>query len=68
MWIVDQTAGRQGYFKVPGRDKYYGGTMIANELIAASLAVRLGFPVAELVLATLRGPDGVEMPGDNVVG
>lgn len=63
VWVVHDTTGQQGYFKIPGRDKYYGGTMIANELIAASLAVSLGFPVAELALATIRGPDGVERAG-----
>lgn len=64
VWIVTSNLGRQGYFKfAKAEHKYYSGTMIANEWIAAMLAEKLGFPVAELQLATIIGPDGVVQDG-----
>lgn len=63
VWIVHNEVGQRGYFKVPGLNKYYGGTMIANELISALLAKKLGFPVADISVARLRGPDGLERTG-----
>lgn len=63
VWAVTSEAGQRGYFKVPGRRRYYGGTMIANELIAANLAAQLGFPVAQLSVEKLRCPDGIWRKG-----
>lgn len=63
VWIVHNESGQRGYFKVPGRNPYYGGTMIANEIVAASLARILDFPVADVLVTKLRHPDGQEWAG-----
>jgi len=49
VWKVKATDGTAGYFKyVTPRQWYWSGPMVANELISAALARKLGFPVAEL--------------------
>ncbi|WCK56388.1 hypothetical protein PP175_10980 [Aneurinibacillus sp. Ricciae_BoGa-3] len=76
VWIVKNKEGTRGYFKFTTRKQwYFSGPMIANEWIAASLANRLGFPVAQLTTASVRGPDGVirrgvvsvEVPAQEVI-
>ncbi len=63
VWIVRDWQGNKGYFKIPGKNKYYGGTMIANEIIAAALAKKLGLPVAKLSIVTINGPNGRKKTG-----
>ncbi|MFD2168580.1 HipA family kinase [Tumebacillus lipolyticus] len=64
VWRVRSAGNKRGYFKFATKDQwYFSGPMIANELIAASLAKRLGFPVSELELATVRGPNGIPQEG-----
>lgn len=64
VWRVKDNHGRQGYFKFSTEDQwYYAGTLIANELIAANLAKKLGFPVAEYEVTTVIGPNGEEVKG-----
>ncbi|WP_019122737.1 hypothetical protein [Brevibacillus massiliensis] len=59
VWIVEDQDGRRGYFKfATKRQWFFSGPMIANEFIAAALARKLGFPVASLEIADVRGPDG----------
>ncbi|MGB8956804.1 MAG: HipA family kinase [Tumebacillaceae bacterium] len=58
VWVVDEPNGRRGYFKFATKEQwFFSGPMIANEWIAAELAKRLGFPVAELDLTAVTGPD-----------
>lgn len=64
VWIVENGKGQKGYFKFATKEQwYYSGPMVANEYIAASLAKRLGFPVAALEVATVYGPDGERQKG-----
>jgi hypothetical protein len=76
VWIVEDESGNRGYFKFTTKKQwFFSGPMIANELIAAALAKRLGFPVAELHIASVLGPDGkirkgivsVEIPANEVI-
>lgn len=64
VWQVVSNLGRIGYFKFATKEQaYFSGPMIANELIAAKLAARLGLPVGELQLATVLGQDGIARTG-----
>lgn len=64
VWKVASNLGRIGYFKFARCEHtYFSGPLIANEWIAAKLAERLGFPVGELQLATVIGPDGIAQSG-----
>lgn len=64
VWIVQNPSGRIGYFKFAKKKQwYFSGPMIANEYIAAALARRLGFPVAKLKRATVKGPAGKPQKG-----
>jgi hypothetical protein len=64
VWIVEDQDGRRGYFKfATKRQWFFSGPMIANEFIAAALARKLGFPVASLEIADVRGPDGKKSKG-----
>ncbi|WP_027415638.1 HipA family kinase [Aneurinibacillus terranovensis] len=64
VWVVENENGQRGYFKfATAKQWYYSGPMIANEYIALALAKKLGFPAAELVQATVRGPDGKKQTG-----
>jgi hypothetical protein len=59
VWVVENREGDRGYFKFTTRSQwYYAGPMVANEWVAAALARQLGFPVAKLEIAAVRGPDG----------
>nr|AYQ72231.1 hypothetical protein EAV92_06390 [Cohnella candidum] len=59
VWIVRHVSGKRGYFKYATRKQwYFAGPFVANEYIAAKLAAILGFPVAELTIARIRGKDG----------
>lgn len=59
VWLVQNSRGQQGYFKFASKDQwFFAGPIIANEMIAAALAKRLGFPVAELEEAIVYGPTG----------
>lgn len=64
VWVVRSSTGKRHFFKTTERkNPYYAGTMVANEFIAAALANKLGFPVGRLVLAKVKGPDGVWRKG-----
>ena len=76
VWVVEDSTGRRGYFKFATKEQwFFSGPMIANEWIAAALAKRLGFPVADLEVAVVTGPDdtrqhglvSIEQPGKEVV-
>jgi hypothetical protein len=59
VWVVEDQNSTRGYFKFSTKKQYYfSGPMIANEYIAAALARKLGFPVADLKMATVVGADG----------
>jgi hypothetical protein len=59
VWIVRESGGRRGFFKFAREEQYYyAGTLIANEVITAALARRLGFPAARLEEAVIRGSQG----------
>lgn len=64
VWIVQDGRGRIGYFKYATPHQwYYSGPLIANEFISATLARRVGLPVARLESATVKGADGVYHKG-----
>lgn len=62
--MVRDEADTRGYFKFATKEQwYFAGPMIANEIIAAALAKRLGFPVCELEMAIVWGPTGIPQEG-----
>ncbi|TCP59216.1 hypothetical protein EV586_101432 [Tumebacillus sp. BK434] len=64
VWVVRDERNTRGYFKFATKEQwYYSGPMIANEIIAAALAKRLGFPVGKLEMATVWGPGGIPQEG-----
>lgn len=64
VWIVEDQTGRRGYFKFARKSQwYFSGPVIANEYISAALARKLGFPVADMEMASVLGPDGRKQKG-----
>lgn len=64
VWVVENDKGQKGYFKyTTSKHWFYSGTMIANEFIAAALARRLGFPMAQLEYTSVVGPNGKKQKG-----
>ncbi|WP_052487347.1 HipA family kinase [Gordoniibacillus kamchatkensis] len=64
VWVVKDAGGSRGYFKFAVPEQWhYSGTMVANEIIAAELARKVGIPVVVLEHAELAGPDGVVRRG-----
>lgn len=63
VWIlqrVTENGVQRGYFKFrTRRQAFYGGPLVANELIGARLARELGLPVAELQCIKFRGRHGI---------
>lgn len=59
VWMVRRDDGRAGFFKFAhDRQWYYSGPLVANEWICCRLAQSLGFPVAEIELTAVHGPQG----------
>ncbi|MBU8714761.1 hypothetical protein KM924_19855 [Brevibacillus parabrevis] len=60
IWKVKSRKGRKGYFKstVYRHHRKNYRSLVANEYIAAHLAKSLGVPVAKVMQAHVRGPNG----------
>jgi hypothetical protein len=64
VWIVQDNKARVGYFKYADpKQWYFSGPMIANELISAALARKLGLPVARLELTEIIDTGGTKKRG-----
>jgi hypothetical protein len=64
VWLVRDSYGDIGYFKFSSKTNwFYSGPLIATEMIAASLASKLGFIVPPLEIVTVTGPNGVKQEG-----
>ncbi|MDF2680063.1 MAG: hypothetical protein K0R47_1253 [Brevibacillus sp.] len=64
IWKIATRKGEKGYFKFFVSQKHKDlRILVANEYIAASLAKRLGLPVAKVKKVSVRGPRGIKRKG-----